>query len=88
MDWRKIGESCGLSAATLDPLVNDLAAQKLVYIADGNMCRMAMLSRHLIDDVAEIERERRWKRFEIALFVVVVLSMLLLLTLTDRGGIG
>lgn len=85
MNWREIGASCGFADTESDDLVHKLAAEKIVLLDDPNKHSFALLAGYLVDEVDATERERRWRRVELAVVAVSVLMTLLYLALRRTG---
>lgn len=85
MNWREIGASCGFSDPVSDELVHALATAKIVLLVNSNQHTFGLLAGYLVEEVEAVERERRWRRVEVAVCVVSALLTLVYLAMQRAG---
>ncbi len=85
MDWREIGASCGFSDPASDEVANALAAENILMLDDPSRHTFGLLAGYLVDEVDAVERERWWRRVEVAVVVVSALLTLLYFALRQAG---
>ena len=81
MNWREIGASGGFADPRSDELACTLAAAKILCIADPDKHSFGLLAGYLVNEVDAVERERRWRRAELAVVAIVAAVMLLYFSL-------
>lgn len=81
MNWREIGASCGFPDSLSDEVARALGAAKIVLIANSDQHSFGLLAGYLVDEVDAEKRDRRWRRVEVAIYVVSALVTLVYLAM-------
>lgn len=81
MNWREIGASCGFPDPLSDEVARALGAAKIVLIANADQHSFGLLAGYLVDEVDAAKRDRRWRRVEVAIYVVSALVTLVYLAM-------